>query len=141
MRRAIVVVAVVAASASVLSAGEVIFFKNGTTLPVETHRVESDMIHVDLGRGSVMAFPLSMVERVEVGGVDVLGRSADPANRMVEPSQLEAQEERSFPVTGVIPPADRRGRWLGDQTDLGADNIEVRGQHDERVDRGPAHGG
>jgi hypothetical protein len=124
MRRAIVVVAVLAASATVLPAGEIVFFKNGTTLPVQTHRVENDMIHVDLGRGSIMAFPLSMVERVEVGGVDVLGRSGDAPNRMVEGS-LQSQEEMAFPVTGVIPPSERRGKWLGDQSDLGASNIEV----------------
>jgi hypothetical protein len=44
---------------------------------------------------------------------------------MVEPSELQAQEERAFPVTGVIPPAARRGEWLGDQSDLDAPNVET----------------
>ncbi len=69
-------------AASTATADEVIYFTNGTTMTIASHRVEKDMIYVDLGSNSRMAFPVSMVDRVETGsGSVVLNAAFHPANQ------------------------------------------------------------
>ena len=64
------------------SAEEVVHFKSGGTLPIVSHKIEGDMIHVDLGDNAVMAFPMSVVERVvEARGV-LFDRGSGPKNVM-----------------------------------------------------------
>jgi hypothetical protein len=46
-------------------AEEILYFTNGTAMPVRSHRIENGMIHVDLGGNALMAFPENMVERIE----------------------------------------------------------------------------
>jgi hypothetical protein len=46
-------------------AEEILYFTNGTSMPVRSHRIENGMIHVDLGGNAFMAFPENMVERIE----------------------------------------------------------------------------
>jgi hypothetical protein len=107
-------------------AAEIVYFKNGTTLPVLSHSIEDDMIQVDLGGSSVMAFPLSMVERIEDGGRNVLVEG-DPANRMVQRvGHVQDVTPEPDPVTGEVSPTMRRGKWLGDQsTEQVRDDIET----------------
>ena len=69
------------------SAEEVIHFKSGSTLPVVSHKIEGGMIHVDLGDNAVMAFPMSVVERVVEAPRGVLfGRSSAGATNVMSAS-------------------------------------------------------
>lgn len=65
------------------SADEIIYFTNGTSMPVRAHTLEKDMIRVDLGNNSFIAFPLELVEKVEAAGRGVASIGG-PKNRMVE---------------------------------------------------------
>ena len=63
-------------------ADEVVHFTNGTSMPILGHKVEKDMISVDLGSNASMSFPLSMVESVENAGRNVLtGDPYHPSNQ------------------------------------------------------------
>jgi len=63
-------------------ADEVVHFTNGTSLVIVGHKVEKDMISIDLGANASMSFPLSMVERVENAGRNVFtGESYRPSNQ------------------------------------------------------------
>jgi hypothetical protein len=48
-------------------AEEVVYFNNGTSMPIRSHSVEAGMVHVDLGENGFMAFPEYMVERIDGG--------------------------------------------------------------------------
>lgn len=112
MRRAGMALTIVAAlavsAAGVALAEEVVHLSNGTFLTIRSHSVENGMVRVVLGTDAEMAFPLDMVERIERGGVDVLGGSAGPraaANQAVEGEANGAMaaptNQRDYPVTGA----------------------------------------
>jgi hypothetical protein len=69
MRRLLLVFPLLAAFAVVggAFAEEVVYFNNGTSMPIRSHRVEAGMIHVDLGDNGFMAFPEYMVDRIDGG--------------------------------------------------------------------------
>jgi hypothetical protein len=52
-------------------AEEIIYFTNGTSMPIRSHEVKDEMIHVDLGSEAFMAFPLRMVEKIEAAGKEI----------------------------------------------------------------------
>ena len=52
-------------------AEEIVYFTNGTTMAIISHKVENEMVHVDLGSDAFMAFPEYMVERIEKAGDNV----------------------------------------------------------------------
>ncbi len=54
-----------------LLAEEIVYFTNGTTMPVRGHEVKDGMIHLDLGSDNHIAFPESMVEKIEEAGREV----------------------------------------------------------------------
>lgn len=85
MRRSVLVLTValvLLGAATSVTAEEIIYFANGTSMPVQSHRVEKDMISVELGAGSRMAFPVSMVDKIEAAGRDVyLNPTYHPANQ------------------------------------------------------------
>jgi hypothetical protein len=56
---------VLAAVAYPAAAEEILYLTNGSQMPVVSHWVEGDMIHVDLGGNGFMAFPKSLVERID----------------------------------------------------------------------------
>jgi len=65
-------------------ADEIVYFSNGTSLPISSHRVEKDMISVELGADSRMGFPLYMVDKIESSGQSVyLNPVYHPANQAV----------------------------------------------------------
>lgn len=64
-------------------AGEIIRFTGGTTMEIQGHLVEDGMIHVDLGGGSSMAFPVSMIEEITRSGSNVYN-----ANMMRRPANV-----------------------------------------------------
>ena len=79
-------------------AEEVLYLKSGSAMPVVSHKVDGDMIHVDLGDNAFMAFPLSMVDRVERAGKNVmLQRSNTGGTNVMRP---KPDPTGSFPVRG-----------------------------------------
>jgi hypothetical protein len=52
-------------------ADEVVYFTSGSRMAVKGHKVMDNMIHIDLGEESSMAFPVAMVEKVTNGGKTV----------------------------------------------------------------------
>ena len=81
-----VILGLAALLAAPAAAGEIIHFTSGTTLEIQGHIVEDGMIHVDLGGGSGIAFPVSMVDNITRSGSSVLnpnvrqGRQANVAS-------------------------------------------------------------
>lgn len=73
---------VAAVAAGSVSAEEVIYFTNGTVMPIRAHVVEGDTIKVDLGDNGFMAFPKSVVERIEEAGDDVILMPSTSTNKM-----------------------------------------------------------
>jgi hypothetical protein len=78
----------VAAVASLLPAGafadEIVHFTNGAEMAVKSHVVEQDMVKLDLGGSSFIAFPMSMVDKIMNAGRDVfLNPTFHPANQAV----------------------------------------------------------
>jgi hypothetical protein len=64
-------------------AEEVIYFTNGTVMPIRGHEFDGDQIKVDLGDNGFMAFPRSVVEKIESApGVEL--RPSTGSNRMVD---------------------------------------------------------
>ena len=107
-RLTLAVIAIVLAVASAPAwAEEILHFTNGTTMPIRGHEIKGQMIHVDLGGDSSMAFPLTMVEKVEAAGEDVV-LDASGGNRMFG---------GSHPVSGVTP-----GRHSGSANRLPLDD-------------------
>jgi len=101
--------------AGVVSADEVIYFTNGTSMAIHSHEVKDDMIHVDLGSKAIMAFPMRMVEKVESAGKivnlkasggnrmvsDRASSNAGGANRFAKSQPLDAPQRRVEEMNGV----------------------------------------
>lgn len=85
-------------------AEEIVHFTNGTTMPVKSHTVVREMIHVDLGVNSYMAFPLYMVEKVTRAGEEVeLNRSTLARNRMAASHAVNASMVQTKSTTEAAP--------------------------------------
>lgn len=98
------------------AAEEIIHFNNGATMAIRAHELEGDMIRVNLGAGAVMAFPVSMVERVVKGGQDVFtGPGYEPSNQAVagekgiEKTQVRVTRDNTITGSGDIPARFRSG--------------------------------
>lgn len=87
-------------------AEEIIYFTNGTTMPIRSHNVKDDMIHVDLGDNGFMAFPFEVVERIDRAGKNVLLKHSSTAGRN-QRVDVAGDATGSYPVTGA--PMRRRG--------------------------------
>lgn len=59
-------------AAGAARAEEILHFTNGNAMPIRSHEVRGSMIHVDLGGDNLMAFPLSMVEKIEAAGKEIV---------------------------------------------------------------------
>lgn len=90
-------------------AEEIIYFKNGTTLPIRSHNVVDGMIHVDLGSDALMAFPADRVEKIVAAGQNVY---LDPSSRRANVSapghggdvQVDTSApNNSYPVRATAP--------------------------------------
>jgi hypothetical protein len=69
---------------SVVLADEVVHFTNGAEMAVRSHSVEKDMVKLDLGNNSYIAFPMTMVDKIVNSGQDVfLNPAIHPANQAV----------------------------------------------------------
>ncbi len=98
--------------ATVAAADEIVFFTNGTSLPITDHRVEKEMISVGLGGNSRMGFPLYMVDRIESSGRSVYTNPVyQPANQAVAgTAQAGGTPSGVYPVTGEGSVPSRRNR-------------------------------
>ena len=89
--------------ATAASADEVIYFTNGTSLPIRSHRIEKDMISVDLGTDARMGFPVYMVDKIESAGRKVyLNPTYHPSNQAVAAGSGEAGADE----TAALPAPD-----------------------------------
>jgi hypothetical protein len=92
---------IILATAPVL-AEEVVYFTNGTSMPIRSHEIRGDMLHVDLGSDAFMAFPLYMVDKIEDAGKEVsLTPSFSAGNKIM--AGRTPTTEGSYPVTGQAP--------------------------------------
>ncbi len=91
-----------AGSAALALAGEVVHFKNGTYLVVESHEVEGTMLRVRVGREGYLAFPLALVEKIEQGGSVISGASLvkSRANQVVSAGALSGPGSAGSGVGG-----------------------------------------
>jgi hypothetical protein len=81
---ALVVVAALGWLPSAVRADEIVHFTNGAEMTVRSHAVEKDMVKLDLGSSSFIAFPMSMVDKIVSAGQDVfLNPALHPANQAV----------------------------------------------------------
>ena len=82
--QALLVVAALGWLPSAAFADEVVHFTNGAEMTVRSHAVEKDMVKLDLGGSSFIAFPMSMVDKIVSSGRDVfVNPSIHPANQAV----------------------------------------------------------
>lgn len=114
MRRhvgALVVAGFAALVPAVVRADQVVYFTNGTSMEIRSHKVDGAMIRVDLGGGSVLGFPNTMVERIEDRGQRVYQNPAfRPANQAVAGSSSGAGriDADTTAIAGVPPGAKFR---------------------------------
>jgi hypothetical protein len=79
-------------------AEEIIYFSNGTSMPIRRHEIKGEMIHVDLGSNSFMAFPVRMIERIEEAGKSVALRASSGGNTVL--SATVPTPGGNYPVRG-----------------------------------------
>jgi hypothetical protein len=104
-------------------AEEVVFFKSGAALPIVSHKVDGNMIHVDLGDNAFMAFPISVVDRVEQAGKNVMiGRSGVGGTNVM---RARPDPTGSFPVTGSAPAMRSENARFGDEEPVDDPAIDV----------------
>lgn len=71
-------------SSTVTFADEIVHFTNGAEMTVRSHAVEKEMVKLDLGGGSFIAFPMSMVDKIVSSGRDVfVNPTIHPANQAI----------------------------------------------------------
>jgi hypothetical protein len=134
-------IVVVAAATGLAQAEEIIYFTNGTSMPIRDHEVRGDMIHVDLGDDAFMAFPMRMVDRVEKAGKQViLAPSFNGGNKRAGKPKV-ADNDGSFPVTAQTPGRYKRGSALQDPAGDRDDPTIDRDEHGVTVYRPHAGSG
>lgn len=121
MRRSCQILSILATLTVALPAPaeEILYFTNGTFMPIRSHKLDGEMIHVDMGENNFMAFPSQMVEKILDGGKDVLLRpsTAAQSNQMLGYSGADG----SYPVFGTRP-ANRTS--MGWQAEKGIETPE-----------------
>jgi hypothetical protein len=122
-----VVVALGIAFAGIAAADEIVYFTNGTAMAIRSHKLENDMIRVDLGNNSAMAFPVSMVEKVESAGRNVFQNPTfGPANQAVGPVGTSGG--------GTHYPAEAQGAVTGYATTPSRNRQSASARRRERMD-------
>jgi hypothetical protein len=91
------------------SAEEIIYFANGTSMPIRSHEIKGEMIHVDLGSESFMAFPLRMVEKIEAAGKEVMLKPSFSGGANVMASGVP-DPSGNYPVRGSHPGYHAQGK-------------------------------
>ncbi len=90
-------------------AEEVIYFTNGSSMPILDHIVEEEMVKVDLGEAGFMAFPMTQVDRIEKAGHEVY-QNPSRANQMFDKPKGSSE---GTPVYGRRPAAFVEGKKPG----------------------------
>lgn len=99
--------------AAPVAAEEVVVFKSGSALPIVSHKVDGNMIHVDLGNNAFMAFPMSVVERVDKAGKNVMiGRSTVGGTNVMS---ARPDPTGSFPEQGMASSMRGENKRFGDE--------------------------
>ena len=99
-------------------ADEIVYFTNGTSMPVESYSIEDGTIRLDLGDQAYVAFPVAQIDRIETTEGEVRNPDLQPANRMVGGGP-----------TGSVPARYRRqsqGRNSGNRRSTGEAEVETR---------------
>jgi hypothetical protein len=65
MRRAPLLALLLILASAPLFAEEIVYLKSGSAMPVRSHQVVGDMVHLDLGGDAFIAFPMALVDRIE----------------------------------------------------------------------------
>jgi len=84
--RVVLVLAAIGTLPLAAFADEVVHFTNGAEMTVRSHTVEKDkqMVRLDLGGNSFIAFPMAMVDKIESAGRDVfLNPGFHPSNQAI----------------------------------------------------------
>lgn len=116
--KALLVLLVLAvALGSPVLAEQIIHFTNGDSMPIRSHEIKGDMIHVDLGGDGFIAFPASKVERIEEAGRDVLG-SVPSGN------QMTADPNGDFSVRGTRTRPVKRAPTVSDGRQINVEKDE-----------------
>ena len=131
---AILVSALVAVPAA---AEEILHLKSGATMPIATHEVRGQMIHVDMGGNAFMAFPLSMVDWIEKAGANVLLQPSFHANNVMAPGPPDPT--RSYPARG-IPNRSNTGQLLKQRQQTPNPHVAVDSKMGIAVYRPTPHG-
>ena len=82
-------------------AEEIVYFTNGSSMPVQSHSIEDGTIRLDLGNQAYVAFPVAQIDRIETAEGEVRDSGSSPANQMV-----------GGVSTGSVPARHRR-QWQG----------------------------
>jgi len=103
-------------------AEEVIHFTNGTVLPIRSHVYEGDQVKIDLGDNGFMAFPRSIVAKIEAApGVTLLPSTG--SNKMFQsssnPSKVLAMNPRQSPGNSWGMPMNEGSRSLAQRSPSG----------------------
>ncbi len=78
-------------------ADEIVYFTNGTSMPVKSYLIEDGTIRLDLGDQAYVAFSVDQIDRIETTEGEVRNANSSPANRMVAGGS-----------TGTVPSRHRR---------------------------------
>jgi len=145
VRLTVVAMALFVLTSGAALADEVIHFENGTFLPIRSHTVNDNMVHVVLGSNASMAFPTSMVDRIERGGRLVWDPSVTVANRAVEGPEtpdvpgtvrLDAAPE-IFRAGTSVPASARRSASARRAAMMASDPVELLRMQQAGIDTGP----
>jgi len=91
-------------------ADEIVHFTNGAEMTVRSHVVDKDMVKLDLGGNSFIAFPMSMVDKVVSAGRDVfLNPAFHPANQAIAGGAAAGGPGSSNTVAGGVGDTTIRG--------------------------------
>ena len=108
-------------------AEEILHLKSGSAMPIVSHKVDGNMIHVDLGDNAFMAFPMTMVDRVERAGKNVMLQASSTGGTNV--MQPRPDPTGSFPVRGQAQSRkDDQRRFADDDQPADAARIEYLAQ-------------
>jgi hypothetical protein len=87
--------------AGAASAEEIVFFANGSTMPIRAHEIHGEMLHVDLGSDGFMAFPLYMVDKIEKAGQNVILKPSHTPGNQILATTGGTDARGSRPVRGT----------------------------------------
>ncbi len=101
--RVVLVLAAIGTLPLAAFADEVVHFTNGAEMTVRSHTIDKDkqMVRLDLGANSFIAFPMAMVDKIDSAGRDVfLNPVFHPSNQAIAGGAGGAVTDNSIRGTG-----------------------------------------